>query len=98
MDEGKYIHRRNSRAGSRSLWTHMTCSTTIQTCTAVRQDGPRYPLEVLTIFDIMLMDLVALIELLFKKHIPTRICNLKSLISLRNLNPSGDYFYRDRIC
>ncbi|TVU34032.1 hypothetical protein EJB05_15853 [Eragrostis curvula] len=48
----------------------------------------RYPLEVLAIFDIVLMDLVARIEPLFEKHISTRIYNLKSSICLRNLNPS----------
>lgn len=49
----------------------------------------RYPLEVLAIFDIVLMDLVARIDPLFEKHIQTRIYNLKSSISMRNLNPSG---------
>ncbi|KAI0522835.1 hypothetical protein KFK09_005220 [Dendrobium nobile] len=48
----------------------------------------RYPLEVLAIFDIVLMDLVARIDPLFEKHIQTRIYNLKSSISMRNLNPS----------
>lgn len=48
----------------------------------------RYPLEVLAIFDIVLMDLVARMEPLFEKHIQTRIYNLKSSICLRNLNPS----------
>lgn len=48
----------------------------------------RYPLEVLAIFDIVLMDLVARIDPLFEKHIQTRIHNLKSSVSMRNLNPS----------
>ncbi|XP_020595699.1 DNA replication licensing factor MCM4 isoform X1 [Phalaenopsis equestris] len=48
----------------------------------------RYPLEVLAIFDIVLMDLVARIEPLFEKHIQTRIYHLKTSISMRNLNPS----------
>ena len=49
----------------------------------------RFPLEVLAIFDIVLMDLVARINPLFEKHIQTRIFNLKSSVSMRNLNPSG---------
>lgn len=49
----------------------------------------RYPLEVLAIFDIVLMDMVARINPLFEKHIQTRIFNLKSSVSMRNLNPSG---------
>ncbi|MQL94869.1 hypothetical protein Taro_027535 [Colocasia esculenta] len=48
----------------------------------------RYPLEVLAIFDIVLMDMVARINPLFEKHIQTRIFNLKSSVSMRNLNPS----------
>ncbi|WOL18371.1 DNA replication licensing factor MCM4 [Canna indica] len=48
----------------------------------------RYPLEVLAIFDIVLMDMVARIDPLFEKHIQTRIFNLKSSVCMRNLNPS----------
>uniref|UniRef100_A0A1D1XQU5 DNA replication licensing factor MCM4 n=1 Tax=Anthurium amnicola TaxID=1678845 RepID=A0A1D1XQU5_9ARAE len=48
----------------------------------------RYPLEVLAIFDIVLMDMVARINPLFEKHIQTRIFNLKSSVAMRNLNPS----------
>ncbi|KAJ3695650.1 hypothetical protein LUZ60_001027 [Juncus effusus] len=48
----------------------------------------RYPLEVLAIFDIVLMDLVARIDPLFEKHIQTRIYNLRSSVCMRNLNPS----------
>ncbi|GAA0147234.1 DNA metabolism protein [Lithospermum erythrorhizon] len=48
----------------------------------------RYPLEVLAIFDIVLMDLVSKIEPMFEKHIQTRVFNLKSSISMRQLNPS----------
>ena len=49
----------------------------------------RYPLEVLAIFDIVLMNMVGRINPLFEKHIQTRIFNLKSSTSVRNLNPSG---------
>ncbi|XP_073144701.1 DNA replication licensing factor MCM4 [Henckelia pumila] len=48
----------------------------------------RYPLEVLAIFDIVLMDMVGRIDALFEKHIQARIFNLKSSTSMRNLNPS----------
>ncbi|KAK6946291.1 MCM, AAA-lid domain [Dillenia turbinata] len=48
----------------------------------------RYPLEVLAIFDIVLMDMVSRINPLFEKHIQVRIFNLKSSTSMRNLNPS----------
>ncbi|KAJ9537928.1 hypothetical protein OSB04_030661 [Centaurea solstitialis] len=47
----------------------------------------RYPLEVLAIFDIVLMDLVSRINPLFEKHIQARIFNLKASTSMRNLNP-----------
>lgn len=48
----------------------------------------RYPLEVLAIFDIVLMDIVSLINPLFDKHVQVRIYNLKTSTSMRNLNPS----------
>ncbi|KAG9441779.1 hypothetical protein H6P81_017633 [Aristolochia fimbriata] len=48
----------------------------------------RYPLEVLAIFDIVLMDMVSNINPLFEKHIQARIFNLKSSVSMRNLDPS----------
>lgn len=50
----------------------------------------RYPLEVLAIFDIVLMDIVSLIQPLFEKHVQVRIFNLKSSTTMRNLNPSGN--------
>ncbi|GKB63043.1 DNA replication licensing factor MCM4, partial [Tanacetum coccineum] len=48
----------------------------------------RYPLEVLAIFDIVLMDMVSRINPLFEKHIQARIFNLKASTSMRNLNPA----------
>ncbi|KAK9165391.1 hypothetical protein Scep_000582 [Stephania cephalantha] len=48
----------------------------------------RYPLEVLAIFDIVLMDMASRINPLFEKHIQARIFNLRSSTSMRNLNPS----------
>lgn len=52
----------------------------------------RYPLEVLAIFDIVLMDIVSLINPLFEKHVQVRIYNLKTSTTMRNLNPSGNFF------
>ena len=49
----------------------------------------RYPLEVLAIFDIVLMDIVANVKPLFEKHVQARIFNLKSSTCMRKLNPSG---------
>ncbi|CAH8262400.1 unnamed protein product [Arabidopsis lyrata] len=48
----------------------------------------RYPLEVLAIFDIVLMDIVSTINRLFEKHVQVRIFNLRTSTSIRNLNPS----------
>lgn len=48
----------------------------------------RYPLEVLAIFDIVLMDMVSKIDPYFEKHVQARIFNLKSSTCMRNLNPS----------
>ncbi|KAL0008972.1 hypothetical protein SO802_010474 [Lithocarpus litseifolius] len=46
-------------------------------------------LEVLAILDVVLMNMVGRINPLFEKYIQTRIFNLKSSTSVRNLNPSG---------
>ncbi|KFK40061.1 hypothetical protein AALP_AA3G325200 [Arabis alpina] len=48
----------------------------------------RYPLEVLAIFDIVLMDIVSTINRLFEKHVQVRVFNLRTSTSMRNLNPS----------
>uniref|UniRef100_A0A7N0T8P8 DNA replication licensing factor MCM4 n=1 Tax=Kalanchoe fedtschenkoi TaxID=63787 RepID=A0A7N0T8P8_KALFE len=48
----------------------------------------RYPLEVLAIFDIVLMNIVAQINPLFQKHVQARVFNLRNTTSMRNLNPS----------
>ncbi|KAE9593354.1 hypothetical protein Lal_00028751 [Lupinus albus] len=48
----------------------------------------RYPLEVLAIFDLVLMNMVSRLNPMFEKHIQTRIFNLKTSTSMRNLNPS----------
>lgn len=51
----------------------------------------RYPLEVLAIFEIVLMDMASTRNPLFEKHIQARIFNLRTSICMRNLNPSGGY-------
>ncbi|KAG4973782.1 hypothetical protein JHK87_030603 [Glycine soja] len=48
----------------------------------------RYPLEVLAIFDLVLMNMVGELKPMFEKHIQTRIFNLRNSTSMRNLNPS----------
>uniref|UniRef100_A0A7N0T0N6 DNA replication licensing factor MCM4 n=1 Tax=Kalanchoe fedtschenkoi TaxID=63787 RepID=A0A7N0T0N6_KALFE len=48
----------------------------------------RYPLEVLAIFDIVLMNMVTQINPLFHKHVQARVFNLRNSTSMRNLNPS----------
>ncbi|KAI5388451.1 hypothetical protein KIW84_074223 [Lathyrus oleraceus] len=48
----------------------------------------RYPLEVLAIFDMVLMNMVTRMKPMFEKHVQTRIFNLKTSTSMRNLNPS----------
>lgn len=53
----------------------------------------RYPLEVLAIFDMVLMNMVTRMNPMFEKHVQTRIFNLKSSTSMRNLNPSGEFLF-----
>jgi len=59
----------------------------------------RYPLEVLAIFDLVLMNMVSRLKPMSEKHIQTRIYNLKSSTSMRNLNPSGELlFHHSKLC
>ncbi|XP_020517369.1 DNA replication licensing factor MCM4 [Amborella trichopoda] len=48
----------------------------------------RYPLEVLAIFDMVVMELVNKKKPLYDKHIQTRVFNLRSSVNMRDLNPS----------
>ncbi|ONK69860.1 uncharacterized protein A4U43_C05F27540 [Asparagus officinalis] len=89
MEEGKYmrmVHRIMELDGGESL--DVDAHDVFDHDPDLYGKMVRYPLEVLAIFDIVLMDLVARIDPLFEKHIQTRIYNLKSSVSMRNLNPS----------
>ncbi|KAH9326346.1 hypothetical protein KI387_006524, partial [Taxus chinensis] len=48
----------------------------------------RYPLEVLAIFDIVLMNVAVHLKPLWEKHIQARIFNLRDTVNMRELNPS----------
>ena len=90
MDEGKYmraVHRIMELDGGESL--DVDVYDMFDYDPDLYGKMVRYLLEVLAVFDIVLMDLVARIDPLFEKHIQTRIYNLKSSVSMRNLNPSG---------
>ncbi|KAF3323012.1 DNA replication licensing factor MCM4 [Carex littledalei] len=89
MSEGKYmriVHRIMELEGAESL--DIDAHDVFEYDPDLYNKMVRYPLEVLAIFDIVLMDLVARIDPLFEKHIQTRIHNLKSSVCMRNLNPS----------
>ncbi|KAJ4788540.1 DNA helicase [Rhynchospora pubera] len=89
MSEGKYmrvVHRIMELEGAESL--DIDAHDVFEYDPDLYNKMVRYPLEVLAIFDIVLMDLVARIDPLFEKHIQTRIHNLKSTVCMRNLNPS----------
>ncbi|KAG1368110.1 DNA helicase [Cocos nucifera] len=89
MEEGKYmraVHRIIELEGGESL--DVDAHDVFDYDPDLYGKMVRYPLEVLAIFDIVLMDLVGRINPLFEKHIQTRIFNLKSSVSMRNLNPS----------
>ncbi|CAN1255955.1 DNA replication licensing factor MCM4 [Linum perenne] len=87
-EEGKYmkaIHRVLEIEGE---WLDVDAHDVFDYNTDLYGKMVRYPLEVLAIFDIVLMDMVSLTNPLFEKHVQVRIFNLKSSISMRNLNPS----------
>lgn len=90
LDDGKYmrsVHRIMELEGGESL--DIDAHDVFDYDPDLYTKMVRYPLEVLAIFDIVVMDLVARIDPLFEKHIQTRIYNLKSSVCMRNLNPSG---------
>lgn len=94
MEEGKYmrvVHRIIELEGGESL--DIDAHDVFDYDPDLYSKMVRYPLEVLAIFDIVLMDLVGRINPLFEKHIQTRIFNLKSSVSMRNLNPSGTHIF-----
>lgn len=89
LDDGKYmrsVHRIMELEGGESL--DIDAHDVFDYDPDLYTKMVRYPLEVLAIFDIVVMDLVARIDPLFEKHIQTRIYNLKSSVCMRNLNPS----------
>ncbi|KAI3805709.1 hypothetical protein L1987_28327 [Smallanthus sonchifolius] len=88
QEEGKYMKAINlvSEMGGESL--DVDANDVFEYDNDLYTKMVRYPMEVLAIFDIILMDMVGRINPLSEKHIQTRVFNLKNTTSMRNLNPS----------
>ncbi|XP_031271703.1 DNA replication licensing factor MCM4-like [Pistacia vera] len=86
--EGKYMRAINRVLEMEGEWIDVDAHDVFDYDCDLYNKMVRYPLEVLAIFDIVLMDIVSLINPLFDKHVQVRIFNLKSSTSMRNLNPS----------
>ncbi|XP_044507759.1 DNA replication licensing factor MCM4-like isoform X2 [Mangifera indica] len=86
--EGKYMRTINRVLEMEGEWIDVDAHDVFDYDSDLYNKMIRYPLEVLAIFDIVLMDIVSLINPLFDKHVQVRIFNLKSSTSMRNLNPS----------
>lgn len=87
--EGKYMRAINKVLEVEGEWIDVDACDVFDYDSDLYTKMVRYPLEVLAIFDIVLMDIVSVINPLFEKHVQVRIYNLKSSTSMRNLNPSG---------
>lgn len=86
--EGKYMRAINRVLEIEGEWIDVDANDVFDYDSDLYNKMVRYPLEVLAIFDIVLMDIVSLINPLFEKHVQVRIYNLKSSTAMRNLNPS----------
>ncbi|XVF45357.1 hypothetical protein PTKIN_Ptkin02bG0199300 [Pterospermum kingtungense] len=86
--EGKYTRLIHKVLEIEGEWIDVDAHDVLEYDSDLYNKMVRYPLEVLAIFDIILMDIVSLINPLFDKHVQFRIHNLKSSTSMRNLNPS----------
>ncbi|KAF5745427.1 DNA replication licensing factor MCM4-like [Tripterygium wilfordii] len=86
--EGKYMRAIQFVLELEQEWLDVDANDVFDYNTDLYNKMVRYPLEVLAIFDIVLMDIVSGINPLFEKHVQVRIYNLKSSTSMRNLNPS----------
>ena len=93
FEEGKYMKEINRVMEIEGEWLDVDGHDVFDYDCDLYNKMVRYPLEVLAIFDIVLMDIVSLINPLFEKHVQVRVYNLKSSTSMRNLNPSGNFFF-----
>ncbi|XP_065869433.1 DNA replication licensing factor MCM4 [Euphorbia lathyris] len=87
-EEGKYMKAINRVLEVEEDWLDVDGNDVFDYDSDLYTKMVRYPLEVLAIFDIVLMDIVSVINPLFEKHVQVRIYNLKTSITMRNLNPS----------
>ncbi|XP_055961939.1 DNA replication licensing factor MCM4 [Mercurialis annua] len=88
FEEGKYMKGINKVLEIEGEWLDVDGHDVFDYDCDLYNKMVRYPLEVLAIFDIVLMDIVSLINPLFEKHVQVRVFNLKSSTTMRNLNPS----------
>ncbi|XP_025012061.2 DNA replication licensing factor MCM4 isoform X1 [Ricinus communis] len=88
FEEGKYMKGINRVLEIEGEWLDVDGHDVFDYDSDLYNKMVRYPLEVLAIFDIVLMDIVSLINPLFDKHVQVRIFDLKTSTTMRNLNPS----------
>ncbi|WCJ40922.1 DNA replication licensing factor MCM4 [Euphorbia peplus] len=88
FEEGKYMKGVNRVLEVEEDWLDVDGQDVFDYDSDLYTKMVRYPLEVLAIFDIVLMDIVSLINPLFEKHVQVRVFNLKTSTTMRNLNPS----------
>ncbi|KAM7263354.1 hypothetical protein ACFE04_001037 [Oxalis oulophora] len=86
--EGKYMREINQVLEIEGEWIDVDAHHVFDYNPDLYNKMVRFPLEVLAIFDIVLMDMVSLINPLFEKHVQVRIFNLKTSTCMRNLNPA----------
>lgn len=89
IEEGKYMKELDKVFEMEREWIDVDAMDIFSYDPDLYNKMVRYPLEVLAIFEIVLMDMASSRNPLFEKHIQARVYNLKTSTSMRNLNPSG---------
>ncbi|KAK4804677.1 hypothetical protein SAY86_004494 [Trapa natans] len=88
IEEGKYMKELDRVFEFEREWSDVDAMDIFSYDPDLYNKMVRYPLEVLAIFEIVLMDMASSRNPLFEKHIQARVYNLKTSVSMRNLNAS----------
>lgn len=93
LEEGKYMKELDRVLELEREWIDVDAADLYEYDQDLYNKMVRYPLEVLAIFEIVLMDIASGRNPLYEKHVQVRVFNLRNSTSMRMLNPSGYQIY-----
>ncbi|KAI4375689.1 hypothetical protein MLD38_013530 [Melastoma candidum] len=88
LEEGKYMKELDRVLELEREWMDVDAADLYDYDQDLYNKMVRYPLEVLAIFEIVLMDIASSRNPLYEKHVQVRVFNLRNSTSMRMLNPS----------